>query len=424
MIRNTCLAIALAALASTILRADYYEGLSAFKRGDYEQAFDEWQPLAEQGFVEAQYQLARMYHRGYAVQDDALAFSWYLKAARQGHLLAQNNLAVLYEQGKGVDRDEAEAASWYLRSAQGGLAIARANLGVLYDEGRGVTEDAGAAARWYRLAGESGHIPSQYRLARLYTEGRGVPQDDGKAASWYRKAAKAGHAESQLVLATWYEEGRGVKRDPSKAAKWRRLAAIQGLEVDSATATEVASEPSMAGETDEPEPKPEPSAPDALAGDAALAAGASSVPTEPIDPSEAAAPTTPSPTATLAPALIRERDQAEAGDIDAAYALGRRYASGDGAPLSHQEAGKWYLVAAEGGHEAAGYKIAFQYLRGRGVSKSKDLPRAYFWFTVSAERGVGDAEEWRAKVEKKMNKGQLAEAEQLLAERRQRETGG
>ena len=55
---------------------------------------EEW----KQGMVEAQYNLALLYHHGRGVtQNDDLAEKWYLQAAEQGHVCAQNNLGGLYE---------------------------------------------------------------------------------------------------------------------------------------------------------------------------------------------------------------------------------------------------------------------------------------------------------------------------------------
>lgn len=378
MKRALSLALTFAAGCAVASGADYYEGLAAFKAGNYEAALEQWQPLAEAGFPEAQYQLARMYHRGYAVQDDAEAARLYRLAAEQGHVMAQNNLGVMYEQGRGVERDEAQAAQWYTKAAQEGLIVAQANLALLHDDGRGVSADAKRAAQLYRQAGDSGHVTSQYRLARLYEEGRGVAQSDSRAADWYRKAAKSGHAESQLALAGMYDAGRGVKRDPSKSAKWRRLATIQGLDV---------------------------------------AAAPAAIPTETADSSLAPppAPLPPPPKDHLAPALAAAFDAAEAGDVDAQYDLARRFETGDGLPISPQEAGKWYLAAAERGHGFAGYKLAFQYMRGRGIAKGKDPAEAHFWFSVCAERGVGDAESWRERLEKKLSKRQLEQSREKLA---------
>ena len=412
MKRTLTLALVLIAACSFASGADYYDGLAAFKAGDYEAALEEWKPLAEAGFPEAQYQLARMYHRGYAVQDDAEAARLYELAAVQDHVMAQNNLGVMYEQGRGVERDEALAAQWYLKAAQQGLTVAQANLAVLYEEGRGLPADEQQAAQWYRLAGESGHASSQYRLARLFDEGVGVEQSDSKASSWYRKAAKQGYAESQLALAGMYEVGRGVKRDPSKAAKWRRMAMMQGLDATppaSVQATAVTAAPAAPTAADA-EPKVADSEPGVAEPEAEPQTEAAAVPLPPPPP------LAPPAEENLAPALAAAFDAAEAGDVDAQYDLARRFESGNGLPRSYQEAGKWYLAAAERGHGFAGYKLAFQYFRGRGIAKGKDLVQAHFWFSVSAERGVGDAQQWRERLEEKMSKRQLAQSEEKLAE--------
>jgi len=63
MKRTPGLALVLIAACGFASGADYYEGLAAFKAGDYEAAFEEWKPLAEAGFPEAQYQLAAILYK-------------------------------------------------------------------------------------------------------------------------------------------------------------------------------------------------------------------------------------------------------------------------------------------------------------------------------------------------------------------------
>jgi TPR repeat protein len=91
------------------------------------------------------------------------------------------------------------------------------------------------------------------------------------------------------------------------------------------------------------------------------------------------------------------------------------YSTGEGAPQSMDSAARWYLEAAEQGHEMAAYKLAFLYLRGRGVPR-KDFVQAYRWFGISAELGVGDAGTWRDKIRKKMTEQEITEAERLIGE--------
>jgi hypothetical protein len=78
-----------------------------------------------------------------------------------------------------------------------------------------------------------------------------------------------------------------------------------------------------------------------------------------------------------------------------------------------KDAAKWYRAAAERGHEMAAYKLAFLYLRGRGVPH-KDYVRAHQWFSVSAELGLGDARAWQEKVGDKMSDTEIAESESLV----------
>ena len=66
-------------------------GLDAYERGDYATALREWQPLAEQGYADPQYNLGWMYDNGQGVpQNDKTAVKWYTLAAEQGDAYAQS----------------------------------------------------------------------------------------------------------------------------------------------------------------------------------------------------------------------------------------------------------------------------------------------------------------------------------------------
>ena len=59
-------------------RAGFDEGVAAYDRGDYETAFQEMLPLAEQGSARAQFNLGNKYNNGEGVtQDPAEAVKWY-----------------------------------------------------------------------------------------------------------------------------------------------------------------------------------------------------------------------------------------------------------------------------------------------------------------------------------------------------------
>jgi hypothetical protein len=109
---------ALLALLSLLLPlqtwAGWDEATSAYGRGDYTTAFQEWWPLAQAGDAKAQFNLGLMYEKGRGVsQDYAQALTWYRRAAAQGNVLAQVNLGVTYEEGQGVPQDYQQAYFWY-----------------------------------------------------------------------------------------------------------------------------------------------------------------------------------------------------------------------------------------------------------------------------------------------------------------------
>ena len=111
----------LALCASTAVAQDFDKGLSAYNAGDYQTAFNEWKPLAEQGDGDAQFNLGLMYETGDgAARDYAEAIKWYRLAARQGVTKAHNNLGLLYELGTGVLQNNVTAHMWYnIASANG-----------------------------------------------------------------------------------------------------------------------------------------------------------------------------------------------------------------------------------------------------------------------------------------------------------------
>ena len=153
----TVLATALSLALSPLAAQNFDKGLKAHDAGNYDTALREWEPLAEQGNIEAQYNLGFMYDNGQGLtQDKAEAVKWYRLAAEQAHGDAQLNLGAIYRNGIGVPQDFVEAANWYRLAAEQGNAIAQDNLGILYYFGDGVTQSNLTAYMWINLAFENG----------------------------------------------------------------------------------------------------------------------------------------------------------------------------------------------------------------------------------------------------------------------------
>ena len=149
---------------SQLVAQDFDKGLKAHDAGDYDAAAREWEPLAEQGNVEAQYNLGLMYYNGQGLtQNSAEAVKWYRLAAEQAHAYARLNLGAMYRNGQGVPEDFVKAAKWYRLAAEQGNAIAQDNLGILYYFGDGVLQNNLISYMWTNLAFENGAPEAEAR---------------------------------------------------------------------------------------------------------------------------------------------------------------------------------------------------------------------------------------------------------------------
>ena len=196
LLQMITLAVMLSISSPAVWAQDFAKGAAAAKTGDYEAAMDEWIPLAQRGYPEAQFNLGWLFENGLGVpQDYAEAMAWYQKAADQNYPEAQLSIGWLYSKGFGVSQDDSKAARWYRKAAEQGNAIAQSQLGVLYSIGAGVQQDYVAAVKWYRMAAVQGDTLSQYNLGLMYENGLGVRQDNVLAYVWYDLAGSKGHAQ-------------------------------------------------------------------------------------------------------------------------------------------------------------------------------------------------------------------------------------
>ena len=139
----------------TQVLADTSDAEKAYDGGNYLKALELWLPLAEDGDISAQY-----------------------------------NVATLYRMGSGVLANLVVSAGWYRRAAEQGHARSQVNLGRLYLEGRGVERDVFQALSWFQKAADSDDSFGHYFLGRQYMRGVGVPQNYRQAASFFRHSAE------------------------------------------------------------------------------------------------------------------------------------------------------------------------------------------------------------------------------------------
>lgn len=176
--------------------------------------FEDLSARAWRGHAQSQFDLGLMYADGRNVpQDDALALTWYRKAANQGYAPAQTNLGVMYANGQNVSKSDAEAVTWYRKAANQGYAPAQSNLGLMYERGRGVPVNAAEAARWYRMAAAQGYVPAQLSLDAL---------PPVAAPSTQRADNSGARGETDAAQMDGRERAVAMMRDRS-AARARRL---------------------------------------------------------------------------------------------------------------------------------------------------------------------------------------------------------
>lgn len=113
------------------------------------------------------------YGRNGYVSDKYKAVNYWTKAANNGNVEAQYNLGLCYSQGLGVPINKKKAFDWYLAAAQRGNRDAQYNVGCYYYEGTGVSKDRYLAKQWWQKAADQGD-PDAKEALRQMNMGRAI----------------------------------------------------------------------------------------------------------------------------------------------------------------------------------------------------------------------------------------------------------
>lgn len=196
--RASSLLLILTLTAATVVHADRPEPFGLGYTGpDYNSVYVSVKTLADEGDVNAQFELGRMFEHGNGVaKNDQLAAAWYRKAAEQGHADAQASLGVLYALGRGGAKNDPYAVYWFRKAADQGLAKAQYDLGYMYSQGRGIPKDDQQVIELYRKAAAQGIVRAQYNLGEIYSKGIGVPKDEQEAYFWWLLASAQGFPQA------------------------------------------------------------------------------------------------------------------------------------------------------------------------------------------------------------------------------------
>lgn len=187
---------------STAAMAGLDEGIKAFSQQKYQQAFEEFSYLAEEGNNIAAYHLGLMYEQGLGVPASAqTAAQNYLKAYNAGNTTAASKLGQILIKGEGVEKNVDDGLNLLKTAGRAGDSDAQYQLGYLYEQGEDVDKNFVYAGGFYKMAALQGNKEAQHRLALLYLFGRGVPQDYPMTLKWLSRAANQGYIPAQKDLA-------------------------------------------------------------------------------------------------------------------------------------------------------------------------------------------------------------------------------
>lgn len=298
-------------------------------------------------------------------------------SAQQGNLDAQYQLAMKYLNGDGLPSDLPTALKWLRKSVDGGHLRAEYQLGIMYRDGVGVTKDLELAMRWLRVAAGSGNTQAQtaydvlnraqltrefdklhasalagdaaaqYALGRNYLTGK-APQaiNPEQALVWLTRAAEQQQADAQYEVGMIYKDGSSVPRNLERAKLWLGKAAAQGNVKAKVALQDIIRE----------------------------ASGTSAN----VEKAFKASETLPVYRAAMN------------GDVNSQFELGLMYIHGEAVLKDFTRGVEWLQRAAEQDHAGAQLQLADMYLLG--VEIQQDTAAAFQWYQRAARRGNPQAQ--------------------------------
>ena len=193
--------------------AAYLCGIELYNKTEAMKLF---RSAAEQGYVDAMYEIAR--------KDND--FNFCHAAAEAGHAFAQETLSRLYKNRV----NEADSTfTWAKRAAEQGVREIYKTVGDYFAKGYGTPQDDKQAFYWYKRAADNGDRDAQIEVAFACYYGRGTEVDrlkafvlgDGRVRALYEN----GPTKDMLLIANAYEFGSGLPKSIDAANYWYKKAA-------------------------------------------------------------------------------------------------------------------------------------------------------------------------------------------------------
>lgn len=154
------------------------------------------------------------------------------KLAEQGNIEAQYRLGKMYEEGLGTSKNYKFARIWYQKAANKGHSAATFKLGTLYEKGLGVTANKRKAMRLYEEAANNGNLDARARLEKWsrkkasadeQLENKDVSSDEKRLAE-QEEARKAAEAKQRAEEEKAHQAALAKKRAEEEKARKAALA--------------------------------------------------------------------------------------------------------------------------------------------------------------------------------------------------------
>lgn len=167
--------------------------------------------VAEQGDIESQYEIARIFHEGKNIKlDKKKAIPWFEKmietyskknapSEKDKELTGMAALCLghLYYDGKDVLQDFPKARGYFLKATNHSISAGAYNLGKMYLQGLGGAVDKEAGVFLIEQAASLGLTNALFQMGSFYENGIYKPKDSNAALNHYREASEKGHVPSQ-----------------------------------------------------------------------------------------------------------------------------------------------------------------------------------------------------------------------------------
>ena len=171
------------------------DAIAAYDKGDYKRAARLFEPLAKHGDALAQFKLGVMYADGKGVKQNLKAAQdWYTKSADQGFVDAQYNLGLAFYKGDFI-AGRTFGPKYMSMAANQGLAEAQYMYGSWFESGYLGIVDLSEAEIWYQKAADQGLREANDALEHVHEE-----QERQKVAAEHRLKKLADEAEHDAFM--------------------------------------------------------------------------------------------------------------------------------------------------------------------------------------------------------------------------------